>query len=210
MNNFNDAIRAAGGMQRGNASGQNQYRGSRGAVQEGDVIPKGYRGGQIQQFTPEQLQLFSQLFSHLGPESYLGRLAGGDESFFNEMEQPAWRLFNQSQGNIASRFSQGGGGQGALGARRGSGFQNASNQYASEFAQDLAAKRLELRRQAIHDLMGFSESLLGQRPTEKLLTQHKHKPSLGEQFLGAAGAGLGGFLGGIGQGVGGALGDKYL
>ena len=28
----------------------------------GDVIPKGYRKGQLQQFTPEQMELFQQMF----------------------------------------------------------------------------------------------------------------------------------------------------
>lgn len=132
----------------------------------GDVIPKGYKGGQIQQFTPDQMRLFSQLFSNVGPESYLSRLAGGDESLFEEMEAPALRQFGQLQGNIASRFS----GMG-MGARKSSGFQNTMGQAASDFAQDLASRRQGLQRQAIIDLMGLSESLLGQRPYERFLTQ---------------------------------------
>lgn len=153
---------------------------------QGNVIPKGYKAGQLQQFTPDQMRLFSQLFSHAGPDSYLSRLAGGDESQFEQMEAPAWRLFNQSQGQLASRFS----GMG-LGARGGSGFANSSNQYASDFAQDLASKRQELQRQAIMDLMGISNSLFGQRPYEKFLTEKPENKT--SELVGK----LGGFIPGL-------------
>ncbi len=59
-----------------------------------DKRPHGYQKGSLQQFTPEQMQLFQQLFSNVGPESYLSKLAGGDESFFNEMEAPALKQFS--------------------------------------------------------------------------------------------------------------------
>ena len=112
----------------------------------GNIKPKGYSFGQIQQFDPQQQQLYSQLFSHLGPESYLSRLAGGDQSQFAEMEEPALRQFNELQGGLASRFS----GMG-MGARKSSGFQNTSTAAASNFAQDLQSRRQELQRQAISD-----------------------------------------------------------
>lgn len=161
----------------------------------GDIIPKGYQKGQLQQFTPEQMQLFKSLFSQVGPQSFLSRLAGGDQSAFGEMEAPALRQFGQLQGNIASRFS----GMGS-GARRSSGFQNTMNQAASDFAGDLASRRMQLQRQALMDLMGISQSLLGQRPYEQILTE---KP---QSFLQQAGLGL---LGGIGQGLGGGFGMNF-
>jgi hypothetical protein len=130
----------------------------------GDVIPKGYRTGQLQQFTPEQMQLFQQLFSNLGQGSFLSQLAGGEEGAFSQLEAPALRQFNSLQGNIASRFS----GMGS-GARRSSGFANTLNQATSDFAQQLQSQRLGLQQQALRDLMGFSESLLGQRPQERTL-----------------------------------------
>ena len=43
-------------------AGSTPYRGSRGATQRGDIIPKGYRGGQVQNYTPEQMKLFQQTF----------------------------------------------------------------------------------------------------------------------------------------------------
>jgi len=164
-----------------------------------EKIPKGYAAGQLQQFSPEQMQLFRQLFGQVGPESYLSQLAGGSQEGFEQQEAPALRQFNELQGNIASRFSQGGGGQGALGARRSSGFQNYQNQASSNFAQDLSSKRQDLQRQAINDLMGISSNLLAQKPFERTLTE-KPKPwwqsllsTFGSSLASEAGKSLGGF-----------------
>lgn len=172
------------------------YGGPAGALLQGraagDKIPKGYRSGQLSQFTPEQMQLFQQLFSQVSPDSYLAKLAGGDQSFFEQMEAPSRREFEGLLGNISSRFSGAG-----LGARRGSGFQQATSQAASNFAQDLAAKRQELQRQAILDLMGLSSNLLGQRPYERFLYEKPKKESSG--YGGLIGAGVGG-LGGFALG----------
>lgn len=153
-----------------------------GSTATGNQIPKGYQYGQLQQFTPEQMQLFSQLFSHVGPGSFLSRLSSGDESLFQDIERPALRQFGELQGNIASRFS----GMGA-GARRSSGFQNTQSAAASQLAQDLQAQRLGLQRQALQDLMGMSSSLLGQRPYENFLVEKPQSRSfLEELFLGTA------------------------
>lgn len=122
----------------------------------------GHRPAQMQQFTPEQMQLFQQMFGQLGPDSFLGKLAGGDEEMFRQMEAPAWRQFQGVQGNIASRFSGAGG-------RRSSGFQNTMSQAGSDFSQALQGQRMGLQNQAIKDLMGMSEQLLGQRPYENML-----------------------------------------
>lgn len=158
----------------------------------GNKVPTGYKLGQLQQFTPEQNQLFSQLFGLVGPQSYTSRLAGGDESLFNEMEAPALRQFGELQGQLASRFS----GMG-MGARKGSGFNIAMNQAASDFAQDLASKRQALQRQAILDLMGLSNSLLSQRPYEQFLYEKQKKDKgLFGGFGGIGGAVLGG-IGGL-------------
>jgi hypothetical protein len=145
----------------------------------GNKIPKGYQSGQMQQFTPEQMQLFQSLFGHLGEGSYLSRLAGGDQSFFDEVEAPAKRQFSGLQGNLASRFS----GMGT-GARNSSGFQNTATQASSDFAQDLQSRRQGLQRQAITDLMGMGNQLLGQRPYEQFLTK---KPDFLSKILGAGG-----------------------
>lgn len=168
-----------------------------------EKIPSGYKKSTIQNFTPEQMQLFQSLFSHVGPESYLSRLAGGDQSLFGEMEEPALRQFSELQGNLASRFS----GMGT-GARRSSGFQNTMNAAASIFAQDLQSQRQALQRQAIQDLMGMSGDLLSQKPYEQFLMPKQEKKSSGwGGLLGGALGGVGGFFTG---GPGGALAGAKL
>lgn len=164
----------------------------------------GYKVGQMQNYTPEQMNLFRSLFSNVGPDSYLSRLSQGDEGLFSEMEEPALRQFSGIQGNLASRFS----GMG-MGARKSSGFQNTSNQAASDFAGDLQSRRQELQRQAIKDLMGLSSDLLDKRPNEQFLYEKK-KP-FWQQLLGGAapigGALVGGLLGGpAGAAIGGRAG----
>jgi len=165
--------------------GSGRLRGPGGS--RGDITPKGYNTGQLAQYTPEQNQLFKQQFSHLGPNSYLSRLAGGDEELFNEMEAPALQQFQGTLGGIASKFS----GQG-MGSRRSSGFQNETTAAASNFAQQLQAQRQGLQRQAIGDLMGMSNTLLNQRPYERFMTQKEQKQPSGWGSIG------GGILGGIG------------
>lgn len=143
----------------------------------GNKIPSGYKAGQIQKFTPEMMQLFQQLFGHTGPDSYLSRLASGDEDLFNEIEAPAMRQFQGTLGGIASKFS----GMGS-GARRSSGFQNATSSAASNFAQELQSQRQGLQRQGLNDLFSLSNTLLGQNPYEQFLTEKK--PSFWESVGG--------------------------
>lgn len=145
----------------------------------GDLIPKGYRAAQMQQFSPEQMQLFQQLFSHVGPDSLLSGLAGGDESQFEEMEAPAHRQFQGQLGQLASRFS----GMGT-GGRHSSGFQNTATSAASNFTQDLMSNRQNLQRQALKDLMGLSSELLGQRPQERFLAKKQQKPDFWGNIVG--------------------------
>lgn len=142
----------------------------------GNKVPRGYQTGQLQQFTPEQMNLFQNMFGQVGQGSYLNRLASGDQSLFEEMEAPAHRQFQGQLGNIASRFS----GMG-MGGRHSSGFQNTATQAASDFSQELASKRQGLQRQAIMDLMGLSENLLNQRPYDRFMTEKK--PSYWKQLL---------------------------
>jgi hypothetical protein len=154
------------------ATGANMGNRMTGAMGQGmmgmqkDKIPKGYQKGQLAQFTPEQMQLFQSLFGQLGPESFLGKLAGGDQSQFEQLEAPALRQFGELQGGIASRFS----GMGS-GARKSSGFQNTMSGAAGDFAQQLQSQRLGLQRNALQDLMGMSNQLLQQRPYENFVTQ---------------------------------------
>lgn len=157
----------------------------------------GHRPFQFQQFTPEQMNLFQSLFGHLGPEGFLSKLAGGDESAFHQMEQPGWRALNQAQGGLASRFS--GMGSGAL---KSSGARNTMSALGSQFAENLMANRMNVRNQALRDLMGMSDMLLGQRPYQQGIMQEQKKPSFWESLLGGLGS-----LGGLGLG---AFGGSYL
>jgi len=171
------------------------YKGSAGGNlqgrEAGNIIPKGFNLGQLQQFTPEQMQLFQRMFSQVNPDSYLSRLAGGDEAIFRQTEAPAWSLLNQAQGQLGSRFA--GTNPGQLSSRNSSAFNQAGNQLSQDFAMNLASNRQALQRQALLDMMGISQSLLGQKPYEQFLTE---KPKSFLQQLGISASG------GLGHGIG--------
>jgi hypothetical protein len=145
----------------------------------GSRIPSGYQAGRMQNFTPEMQQLFQHLIGQLGEGGYLSRLAGGDQSLFEEMERPALRQFSGIQGNIASKYSGTG-----LGARHSSGFQNEMTAAGSDFAQQLQSRRQDLQMQAIRDMQQLGGSLLQQRPFENYL---KKEPDFLSQILGGSG-----------------------
>lgn len=159
-----------------------------GATGAGNLEGTGYK--QVQTFSPEQMQLFQQMFGQVGPQSFMSKLAGGDQSQFEQMEEPALKQFGQLQGNLASRFS----GMGT-GARNSSGFQNASNQAATDFAGQLQSQRMGLQRQAMADLMGMSNQLLGQSPYAFIPEQ---KP-MWQELLSAGATGVGVGLGTLGS-----------
>jgi hypothetical protein len=165
----------------------------------------------MQQFTPEQMGLFQSLFSQVGPGSSLSKMAAGDESSFQPMEDRAMRDFQEFQGQTASRFS--GLAPGAMSARGGSGFQNTQTQGSMDFASRLAEQRQSLQRQALGDLLGISESLLQQRPYENFLIKRQPKQNFFSKLFGglapAAGAGIGAAFGGLpGAAIGGQLGSS--
>lgn len=171
-------------------TGTNTNQSSTGSVGFKNKAPKGYQATQLQKFTPEAMELYKQMFGSVGPDSYLSKLAGGDEELMSQMEEPALRQFSQLQGGLASRFS----GMGGLGARKSSGFQNTTNQYAADFAKDLQANRQGLQRQAIMDLAGLRHSLLSEDPYERQITKKEPKQSGWGGALGAVGGGALGFF----------------
>ena len=138
----------------------------------------GYK--QVSTYTPEQTQLFQRLFGMIGPDSNTAKLAGGDQSQFEQLEAPALKQFNQLQGNLASRFS----GMGS-GARHSSGFQNAANQATQDFAGQLQSRRMDISRQAMQDLRGMAGELLGAQPNSLIPEQ---KPWWQEALIGLGGA----------------------
>lgn len=98
------------------------------------------------------------------------------------------RQFGALQGNIASRFS----GMGS-GARKSSGFQNANTSAAQQLSESLQSQRMGLQSNAIEQLLGISNSLLGRQTQE---TGFFPKGQSGWQsFLGGIGGGLGSGLG---------------
>jgi hypothetical protein len=170
-----------------------------------EKVPEGYKQGRLQNFTPEMMELFQSLFSHLGPDSFLSKIAGGDQSSFEEMEAPAQRQFSGQLGNIASRFS----GMGT-GGRHSSGFQNTATAAASNFSQELQSRRQDLQRQAVNDLMGLSSNLLDQRPYENFLTKKEQPDEKGFNWGGLLGGLAGGAAGFFSPVPGGALAGASL
>ena len=80
----------------------------------GSAPPKthisGYKQHQMQNFTPEQMELFQKLLSSVSGGSqqgldYLSKLAGGDEGIFQQIERPAYEAFNRTSGDIAVSYT---------------------------------------------------------------------------------------------------------
>ena len=191
---------ATGGLGQGSSANLGKY------AQPGQKLAGGYKQGQLPLYTPEQMQLFQQQFAHTAPESFLSKLASGDQEIFNEVEAPALRQFNQTLGGIASRFSK-------HGARKSSGFQNYTTAAASNLAQDLQANRQALQQQALKDLMGMSNTILGQKPYFNYATKNP-KQNWFQKFMGAAspiaGAAIGGYFGGpMGMAAGSQFGNAF-
>jgi len=157
---------------------------------------------QLNNFSPEQQQAFGRMGQNVGPGSYLSKLAGGDQSEFAALEAPALQQFQGLQGDIASRFSGGGG---SLSARRGSGFQNSLNQATSDFASRLQAQRLALRQQAIESLHGMTNDFLNQRPFSYVEKQQRRKSNFFGNLLGGAASSL---VGGLFSGGGTSFGSR--
>ena len=173
----------------------------------------GYNVASIDNFTPEQHELFKQQFQNVGPDSVTSRLARGDQSQFEELERPAWKDLQKSQGQLNTLYSS----RSASG-RNTSGYKNRQNQLSSDFADLLSSKRMGLQRQAISDLSNMSNQLLNQRPYENFLVEPNKKPSFFQQLLQGglpiAGAAAGGYLGGIpgaqlGASVGSSVGSAF-
>jgi hypothetical protein len=189
------AMSSQGGMSQGapaTSSQNNNYYKSK--------VPKGYSEAKTQKFTPEAIEMLQGLYGHLGPDSWINKMASGDQSAFDEMEAPAMKQFGDLMGGMASKFS----GMG-MGARKSSGFSNSGTAAASDFAQNLASKRQEMRSNALKDLMGMSHNLMNEQPYETSLVEKQKKETPWWQtgltaLAGAAGTAIGGPLGGAAAG----------
>ena len=172
----------------------------------------GYKTKQLPNMSPEQMQFFTQLLQQLqGGTQYgvdfLSKLAAGDEGLFEELEAPAYRNFEKTLGQIGTRFSH-------LGAGDSSYMQNAVSGAGSELAQDLQAKRVEMRNNAINSLLNNSQQLLSKSPYDNVLIPNKQGPDWGGLIGGVIGGGAGAYYGGLpgakfGAGAGAAAGSEF-
>lgn len=144
------------------------YSGSSGSAPGSQSI-SGHELKSIPNFTPQMMELFQSLLGGVGGGANSGLqtlsgLASGNESSFAQQEAPAYSAFNKTLGQIGSKFSQ-------FGAQDSSAFQNAVSGAGGDLAQQLQANRSQISQNAIDKLLGYSTSLLGQKPYENFLQQ---------------------------------------
>lgn len=149
----------------------------------------GYQQVSMPRLSPQQQQLFSQVFGAISPNigqaySRLGQLAGGDAGAYEELEAPAFRNLQRGLGETASRFSSMG-----TGARRSSGFNLEAGDLSRQLAENLQSKRLGLQQNAIQQLMSLFGNLMGTQTSENLLVP-RQKP-FWQELLGSLAPGLG-------------------
>lgn len=181
------ALQARSGAPSGNRSTGSQALGT-------STAPEGYQLGQLQQFSPDQMDLFKRMFGQVSGDSQLGKLASGDQSQFEQLEAPALKQFGQLQSSIANRFA----GAGSFGGTTSSGHQQAQNTASSDFAQQLQSNRINLQQQALKDLFGLSSSLLSQRPFDQFLVEDKPKEKpWWQDLLSSLGSGIGTGIGAL-------------
>lgn len=129
----------------------------------------GYQLRNTPLLTSEQFQLFNNMLQGLGinPQrglQSLGKLAAGDAAAYEQIEAPAYRSFDKLLGQISSRYA----GQNAIGS---SAYENAMSGAGAELAENLAANRYNIQQNALQQLLGQSQNLLGQRLFENQLIQ---------------------------------------
>lgn len=164
------------------------------------AIP-GYDLAKVSNVTPQQMDLYKLILGGVQPNlspglSFLGKQASGSPEAFESIEQPAISQFQGLLGEIGSRFS----GMGS-GARHSSGFNLASAEAGSDLAQKLQSQRLGLQRQALMDLLGLSQNLIG-TDLESSFLLPKKKSGLMEL--------LQGLFSGLGSGGAQAIGSSFL
>jgi len=161
----------------------------------------GYKQAQLPTMNPQQNQLFQSLLGAnqggaTAGTDFLSKLAGGDQSIFQQMEAPAYTAFNKQIGELGSRFSH-------FGGRNSSGFENAAAGAAGDLGERIGANRSNLQMQAIQALLGQSNQLLNTNTFQNVLTPESHDQS-GAQFMGLLGKLLPILIGGLAGGPAGA------
>lgn len=168
----------------------------------------GYKSISVPTMSPEVMDRWRRTIGAVEPSALssigdLGRISQGDESYFQQLEAPAHRQYQQGIGQLASRFSAGGPGSGSMSARQSSAFANAGAGYAGEFAENLAAQRYSLQDRAREQLLSLYGELMSSDPYEQVL--QKRKQSGWKKWLGASLPIIGGVAGGIAGGPAGAI-----
>lgn len=149
--------------------------------------PSGYEIANVQQYTPETLNLYNKLLSSVSG-SYLpsgigklGKLAAGDEAAFSQVEKPYYSALQKALGQSAGRFSQYGTGA----------FQQAQAGAGQSLRENLAAQRQQISMNALQSLLGLSQSIFSNQPYENVLVPEKERSSWLPVIAGAlTGAGI--------------------
>lgn len=131
------------------------------------TAPAGYNTVQTPRFTPQQMDIFSQMGTGLqgGLASGLERLnkiIRGDPEFFKQLEAPAYANLEKGLAQTANRFSM-------HDAQGSSAFQNMLAGQSQDLAMNLQSQRQQLMDQAMRDLFGLEQSFLGAQPYETML-----------------------------------------
>ncbi len=165
----------------------------------------GMKEVQTSVMTPQKHAFYNALMggTQQGIAGGLGHLSdvagGGSEAMHSQIEAPAMSQFGSMMGQLGSRFS----GMGT-GARKSSGFQQATGGAATDLAERLASQRQGLQQNAISQLMDLSRTLLSTPEFETSLIAKKQP--FWKELLGSAVPAL---AGGIGQ-VGGMMAGKKM
>lgn len=185
--------------------------------------PSGSEIVQVPKYSPERMQQIEQLRGSIEPGAlkgadFLSKIAGGDQSMFEQMEAPAMRQFEQLQGKTASRFSGLG-----MGSRRSSGFENTMSGHATDLAERLQGKRMGFQQNAIKQLMELYGNMMKDDPYQMYFQDEDEGDpwggamsgaisgaTIGSSLLPGWGTAIGGALGGLGGYFGGKKGSKGL
>ncbi len=90
-------------------------------------------------------------------QGYLDSLFN-DDDFFNSLEAPLQRGYEENVANLATRF----GGQGSGGSTGSTGFRNAANREASNLSTNLGAMRTGLQSQGANQALQYSQAPFNQ------------------------------------------------
>lgn len=172
----------------------------------GKKIP-GYNTVAVPTMDPQTMAHREQVRQRIEPGVYGGldqyaRLAAGDESAYQGIQNRAFEDFNRSLGQIGSRYA--GVGSGQMSARNSSAFQNETTGAAGDLAARLQEQRMGIQKDALHELLGLSRDLMSNSPYEYGLMPQKKKRKWWETAIGAGSGIAGGIAGGMFGGLPGA------